>query len=238
MEQPVSDWRGSSPPRANPSLTLLSSQWGETKIAVQQDVLGGSRRERFTITTSRPAGLTQGYAPKSMFSTVSAGAGVDRAAGVAPGVLQGISALGGIGARGAIALVPKSACKGAHEPATEPARPEDRLASEAIDRAYLARFTLGNAALEREVLELFADQAPIYVARLREAATPKEWKDAAHTIKGSASAIGAWRLARFAEMAERIDPGAAAAGRDEAVAAVSTASEEVCRHIERLYRAP
>jgi HPt (histidine-containing phosphotransfer) domain-containing protein len=162
---------------------------------------------------------------------------VDRAAHVAPGILQGISAFGSDWGEGSDALVRKSACREAQEPATAPACPEDRLASEAIDRAYLARFTLGNAALEREVLELFAAQAPVYVERLREAVTPKDWKDAAHTIKGSASAIGAWRLARFAEMAERIDPSAAAAGRDEAVAAVGTASEEVCRHIERLYPA-
>ncbi|HEY5830459.1 MAG: Hpt domain-containing protein [Hyphomicrobiaceae bacterium] len=127
--------------------------------------------------------------------------------------------------------------KGAQDPATEPADPQGRLASEAIDRVYLARFTLGNAALEREVLELFAAQVPVYVARLGEAATSKDWKQAAHTIKGSASAIGAWRLARFAEMAERIDLDAGAEGRQEAVAAVSTASEEVCRHIGRLYPA-
>jgi HPt (histidine-containing phosphotransfer) domain-containing protein len=127
--------------------------------------------------------------------------------------------------------------KGAQDSATEPAGPGDRLAAEPIDRVYLARFTLGNAALEREVLELFAAQAPVYVARLREAATSKDWKEAGHTIKGSASAIGAWRLARFAEMAERIDLDAGAEGREEAVAAVWTASEEVCRHIERLYPA-
>jgi HPt (histidine-containing phosphotransfer) domain-containing protein len=135
-------------------------------------------------------------------------------------------------------LVGKSAHhRGAQDPATEPAGPEGRLASEAIDRVYLARFTLGNAALEREVLELFAAQAPIYVARLREATSSQGWNEAAHTIKGSASAIGAWRLSRFAEMAERIDLDAGAEGREEAVAAVGTASEEVCRHIERLYPA-
>ncbi len=135
-------------------------------------------------------------------------------------------------------MVRKSAySKGAHEQATGPARPEHRLACDAIDRAYLARFTLGNAALEREVLELFAAQAPIYLGRLREAATRRDWSEAAHTIKGSASAIGAWRLARFAEMAEMVDLEAGAEGREEAIAAVSTASEEVCRHIERLYPA-
>jgi HPt (histidine-containing phosphotransfer) domain-containing protein len=119
--------------------------------------------------------------------------------------------------------------------------PDDKLASDAIDRAYLARFTLGNEALEREVLELFAAQAPVYLQRLREARTRKAWQDAAHTIKGSASAIGAWRLARFAEMAEKIDVEAEAAveegHRDNAVAAVATAADEVRRQIARLFPA-
>ena len=132
--------------------------------------------------------------------------------------------------------------KSAHyRPAQGPGGPADKLASDAVDRAYLARFTLGNAALEREVLELFAAQAPAYLLRLREARCKKAWKEASHTIKGSASAIGAWRLARFAEMAERVDVEAEMAlregHRDEAVAAVAMAAEEVCRFIARLYPA-
>ena len=117
----------------------------------------------------------------------------------------------------------------------------DKLAMDAVDRAYLARFTLGNAALEREVLELFAAQAPVYLQRLREAGCIKAWREATHTIKGSASAIGAWRLARLAEMAERVDVEADTAPReahrDEAVAAVAMATEEACRFIARLYPA-
>jgi HPt (histidine-containing phosphotransfer) domain-containing protein len=115
----------------------------------------------------------------------------------------------------------------------------DRLSADSIDRAYLARFTLGNAALEQEVLELFAAQVPIYLQRLREAPTAKAWKEAAHTIKGSAAAIGAWHLARFAEMAEKLDVEAEAAlgesHRGEVVAAVASAAEDVCRYIARLF---
>ena len=74
--------------------------------------------------------------------------------------------------------------------------------------------------------------------RLREAGCIKAWREATHTIKGSASAIGAWRLARFAEMAEKVDVEADIAlregHRDEAVAAVATAAEEACRFIARL----
>src|SRR5262245_52962793 len=109
----------------------------------------------------------------------------------------------------------------------------DTLAMDAVDRGYLARFTLGNAALEREVLERFAAQAPVYLQRLREAANVTAWKEATHTLKGSAGAIGAWRLVRLAEMAERIDIGEEVAvqerHREEAASALATATEEVCR---------
>jgi HPt (histidine-containing phosphotransfer) domain-containing protein len=114
----------------------------------------------------------------------------------------------------------------------------DKLAGAPVDRIYLARFTMGSAALEQEVLQLFADQAPLYLQQLRDAPVDKAWKQAAHTIKGSASAIGAWRLARFAEVAEQVDIGSAQAlsegHRDNAVAAVATAIDEVCRFISRL----
>jgi HPt (histidine-containing phosphotransfer) domain-containing protein len=110
-----------------------------------------------------------------------------------------------------------------------------------IDRAYLARFTLDNAALEREVLELFAQQAPIYLQQLRAARSAKAWREAAHTLKGSAVAVGARHVARLAELAERlaIEQGAdAAGGREKAVGAVAAAVEEACRHIARLFAAP
>lgn len=130
--------------------------------------------------------------------------------------------------------------KFAHADAALAADLRDRLAGDPIDRVYLARFTLRNAALEREVLELFAEQAPVYLERLRGARERTAWRRAAHTIKGSASAVGAWRLARFAEMAERVDVDADAAlgegHREEALAAVATAMDEACRFIARLFR--
>jgi len=114
----------------------------------------------------------------------------------------------------------------------------DRLAGDPIDRAYLARFTMGNAAVENEVLQLFADQMPLYLKQLHDAPTEKAWKQAAHTIKGSASAIGAWRLARLAEIAEQVNFGSdvalSEAHRDNAVVALATAIDEVCRFINRL----
>jgi HPt (histidine-containing phosphotransfer) domain-containing protein len=117
---------------------------------------------------------------------------------------------------------------------------EDRLMGDPVDLAYLARFTLDNAALEREVLQLFAEQMPLYLEALRAAQVRKAWREAAHSIKGSAWAVGAWRLARCAELAERVEvDGEAAAPKDpkeereEAVVAVARAAEEACRFIGR-----
>ena len=110
---------------------------------------------------------------------------------------------------------------------------------EPVDRAYLARFTLGNMALEREILELFAGQLPAYVEQLRTAAGDKEWKLAAHTIKGSALVVGARRLAELAQIAERLDADAHSTISDrvrrEASDAVAAASDEACRHIAQLF---
>ena len=75
-------------------------------------------------------------------------------------------------------------------------------ASAPVDLAHLARFTLGDTALEREVLELFCKQSLLYLEQLHAATSHKEWCDAAHSLKGSARAVGAWRMARAAECVE------------------------------------
>jgi HPt (histidine-containing phosphotransfer) domain-containing protein len=73
-----------------------------------------------------------------------------------------------------------------------------------VNRAHLARYTLGNAELEREILGLFADQSPSYVLRLMAAETERAWFEAAHALKGSARAVGAWQVASMAERAEAL----------------------------------
>ena len=69
-----------------------------------------------------------------------------------------------------------------------------------IDLAHLSRMTLGDAALERQVLGMFASQATSLVAKL--GALPAEAGALAHTLKGSARAIGAFRVAACAEALE------------------------------------
>lgn len=100
-----------------------------------------------------------------------------------------------------------------------------------IDRAHLARYTLGDAALEREILELFLAHLPNTIRDLGLAATDRDWHMAAHALKGSARAVGAWRLAREAEAAERLGGTADRAAADAAIARIAEASVEVSSHI-------
>ena len=100
-----------------------------------------------------------------------------------------------------------------------------------IDFTYLRRFTLGNSELEREVLHLFAESAQGYLKALEAAVTPKEWHDAAHTLKGSARAVGAWRVARTAENAERLRFDTDRDKREFAVDSAFEAAEEALTYI-------
>ncbi|OYW54126.1 MAG: hypothetical protein B7Y80_13600 [Hyphomicrobium sp. 32-62-53] len=74
----------------------------------------------------------------------------------------------------------------------------------AIDHVHLRRYTMGDLQLEREVLDLFASELPRTLASLQSASTINDWKMAAHTLKGSARTVGAWRVAAAAVDAERI----------------------------------
>jgi HPt (histidine-containing phosphotransfer) domain-containing protein len=72
----------------------------------------------------------------------------------------------------------------------------------ALDETHLDRMTLGDRRLEREVLELFLRQTTIMLDRIVDAPPPLA-AAAAHTLKGSARGIGAWRVARAAELLEQ-----------------------------------
>jgi HPt (histidine-containing phosphotransfer) domain-containing protein len=61
-----------------------------------------------------------------------------------------------------------------------------------IDIVHLLRMTLGDAALEREVLSMFSAQASRLVKAL--ATLPADAPALAHTLKGSARAVGAFAV--------------------------------------------
>jgi HPt (histidine-containing phosphotransfer) domain-containing protein len=74
-------------------------------------------------------------------------------------------------------------------------------AGEPIDRAHLARMTFGDAALERELLQLFDRQAAILVTRMHAGDTAMV-AALAHTLKGSAVGVGAVEVAEAAGAVE------------------------------------
>jgi HPt (histidine-containing phosphotransfer) domain-containing protein len=83
-----------------------------------------------------------------------------------------------------------------------------------IDDDHLRRMTLGDQRLEREVLEIFVRQIAIMLTRIGET-DPALTAATAHTLKGSARGIGAWRVERAAE---RLEEAAAAHPAREAFA--------------------
>ena len=111
----------------------------------------------------------------------------------------------------------------------QPAAGSDRKPT-VIDENHLGRMTLGDRRLEREVLELFLRQTTIMLDRIVGAAPPLA-AAAAHTLKGSARGIGAWRVARAAELLEQAAGGDGREDNDEhdldeAIAELQAASLE------------
>jgi HPt (histidine-containing phosphotransfer) domain-containing protein len=101
-----------------------------------------------------------------------------------------------------------------------------------IDLDHLARMTSGERGLEREVLQLFLTQTGRLVAALD--GPPVEAATLSHTLKGSARAIGAFRVADSAAALED----AVRVGRDSSaeLAAVHAAVAEAQAVIEALLR--
>lgn len=90
----------------------------------------------------------------------------------------------------------------------------EQASQPAIDLVHLSRQTLGDTALEIELLSLFDRQAQLLATRLGAPFRPEEsrWRgDLAHTLKGSACAIGAFGVSVAADAYEE---GARAASGD------------------------
>jgi HPt (histidine-containing phosphotransfer) domain-containing protein len=100
-------------------------------------------------------------------------------------------------------------------------RPAGAAGEPPIDLTHLFRMTLGDHALEREVLALFDRQIDMLIARMGEAG-PSGAAVLAHTLKGSARGVGAWPMARAAEAVEAAPPAELA----QALAALATAAGE------------
>ena len=101
-----------------------------------------------------------------------------------------------------------------------------------IDTEHLQRMTLGDASLEREVLAMFSGQA---IRLMRELAAPSSDRPAlVHMLKGSARAIGAFRVGEAAESLEAVlrqggDPSEALDELADAVTSARAAIDEILR---------
>jgi HPt (histidine-containing phosphotransfer) domain-containing protein len=101
-----------------------------------------------------------------------------------------------------------------------------------IDLAHLRRMTMGDDRLEREVLAMFSAQALGVTGAV--AALPAEAGALAHTMKGSARAIGAFAVGDAAGRLEAVlrngdDPSEALAGLNDAVAEARSAINAMLR---------
>lgn len=101
-----------------------------------------------------------------------------------------------------------------------------------IDLDHLRRMTLGDAGLEREVLAMFAAQTVSLIGML--ATLPPVAGALAHTLKGSARAIGAFAVAGAAERLEAAiqkgdDPAPSLAGLQDAAIEARAAIDAILR---------
>ena len=100
------------------------------------------------------------------------------------------------------------------------------MPQKAIDLAHLARQTGGDHDLERELLTLFAQQCISHLRTIHSGSDIKARMDAAHTLKGAASAIGAWSVAEAADAMERQLASGDPARSDNAMDALALAAAE------------
>lgn len=112
---------------------------------------------------------------------------------------------------------------------------ETSVCSRPVDLVHLARYTLGNKTLEREILDLFVAQSRTTLSRLETADTDKDWKDYAHAMLGSARAIGAKRLADRVLVAQRLPGGLRDPGRAAVLADVKAEMDLANLYIRELF---
>lgn len=99
-----------------------------------------------------------------------------------------------------------------------------------LDDHHLAEVTDGCASLQRHLLQLWAEAARGYAAAFDPDGTTSDWRDAVHTLRGAAGAIGASDVAAAVEAASfASDP----VGRRIAAARVR---EAVDRSVQEAHR--
>lgn len=103
----------------------------------------------------------------------------------------------------------------------------------AVDFSHLESFAAGEQGLVDEVLSMFREQADLWVRLLDPNGPDNSWRDAAHTLKGSALGVGAFSLARACDAAEAgyaADPGSKAVQLDHIRDALDAALSDIAAY--------
>ena len=112
---------------------------------------------------------------------------------------------------------------------------ERAVCTRPIDLVHLARYTMGNKTLEKEILDLFVDQSRLTLERLTAASNDKEWRDQAHALLGSARAVGANCVADKVLIAQKLPAGRSDRNRESVLAAVAAEIDAANRYIRDLF---
>jgi len=111
-----------------------------------------------------------------------------------------------------------------------------------FDHAHLATYTMGEPEVEKEVLAIFLKQAGDCEQRLHEAGEAgdgSQWREAAHTLKGSSRGVGAFALGAMAERLERLHSRLLAISSEERhslLADLACQRQRACQAIEKHLR--
>lgn len=97
-----------------------------------------------------------------------------------------------------------------------------------LDMEHLEHHTFGDHSLRDELLDMFAGQLGQYLGALETSANHDDWLAAAHTLKGSAKAIGAIEISAICEVLEDVKPEGWRQQRKEPLSRLQTAADE-CR---------
>jgi len=105
-----------------------------------------------------------------------------------------------------------------------------------IDLVHLSRQTFGSKDLEKEVLSLFLSHSRQCLERMRQSETDDAFADAAHSIKGSARAVGAFALANLVETSETMARAGHLEDKAAAVVEIEAGINSTNQYIELLQR--
>lgn len=102
-----------------------------------------------------------------------------------------------------------------------------------IDHQHLSEFAMGDPTLERRFLRLFLEHAPVDLKRMA-GATFEEFQHAAHSLRSSASSVGAWHVAEYAQRILEAEDRLAHAFKDEFLEELSRRVEQTLAYIRQI----